>query len=214
MKRCFFLGMVGLIFLGACAGVTTPRQHYIEALNLKMSGDSYGYFDRLLYLASKHPDTRPGRRARSILMSSDLSLSLGGALWGAARTYQEGADSTPSQNYSDVRGTLETLFLRQAAFKREAGRYCESFEDCGFNNLDDSGYVYFMGARAVVGGGGQADPKGLRLDGLAVMSALGIAPISTEQGFLAAAVGNVDRDGDLDVWIVDHTGLLVQVLKD
>ena len=213
MRWGVYLGVMVMVLGGACGGVT-PREHYIEALNLRMDGDSHGYFDKLIYLAAAHSETRPGRRARSILMSTDLGISLGGAIWGAAKGKRFGGNRTSSRRYSGVRKTLETVYLRQSAQKAVQGSYCENFEDCGVKIPVDSEYVYFMGSKAVVGGGGPADPRGLRLDGIAVMSALGVVPIATPDGFLAIAIGNVDHDGGLDVWIVDHSGLLVQLIRD
>lgn len=41
-----------------------------------------------------------------------------------------------------------------------------------------------------------------------------ITLLVTFDGFLAIAMGNIDRDADLDVWIIDETTNLVHIIVD
>ena len=124
-----------------------------------------------------------------------------------------GGETRKTSN-EEIPKTLNGLYLAQRAFKTNSNRYCKSFEECGVMQAEESSYVYFMGKNSVAGGGGPNDPAGLRLQALVTLSALGVYPMASQDRFLVAGVGNLDRDSDLDIWTIDEKGELIHLLED
>lgn len=191
-----------------------PSKKYRQAISARAQGDSQAYYDGLLDLASNHSDTRAGRRARAILMSSEITLPLVtlGALQGGPFT------SIGTKQNEEIKkaipAELNRLFLAQHRFRKRMGRYCQTFNECGWTSEEQTTVVYLMGPKSVVGGGGAQAPKGLRLQALSILSALGVFPAASADEFLAVGVGNADGDSQLEVWTIDHKGNLLHLLSD
>ena len=213
-------GSIVFVFLvlaqvaSAATAWATPTEKYRQAIEARAQGDSKGYFDILLDLASTHPTSRAGRRARAILTSSDaiFPIILGGLL--QSKVSDENADGQKTDQEEDIPQTMERILRAQRDFRTKNGRFCENFQECGLSGPINANLVFFMGPKAVIGGGGPEDPDGLRLQALATMRYLGVLARSSKDGFLAVGLSNSDKDSDLEVWTIDHTGRLLHILAD
>jgi len=115
---------------------------------------------------------------------------------------------------NEAKSTLKTLFVALQSYLAETGRYCTTFQECGFQPKPNSRYLYFLSDREVRGGGGAEDLELLHIRAIMVLDQLHIKPMIRRHGFLIVAVGNIDSDEDLDVWTIDHENNLLNPLND
>lgn len=207
-------GATLVLFLVASCGGGDANERYLDAIQKKLDGDQRGFYDDMMELAVDEPETRAGRRARTVVTGggAELLLLAGAAMAVGAASYLVGYRVETSALQQSVQQELASLSAAQAQFFANNQRYCRTFEECDLASLSgpDSSYVFFMGDDASV----SAENELLRLEAAALMESMGIEPVVTGDGFLAVAVGNIDSDSDLDVWTVDQTGGIYNVISD
>lgn len=198
----------------ACAApvaVVPPDATYVQAVQHRAGGDAQGYYNSLLALANGQPQTRAGRRARATLRGTDwlaqgLALAaLGGALAPAVRDVPP-----PDPRQSHVKRQLRGLAELQQRHFADHGAYCRAFADCGVKDMADSSYLYFLSFDEVLGEASAGARKAARF----VLERHRVHPRVEAGGFVVAAVGNLDADEALDVWVIDESMRLAHVSND
>ncbi|MEM6731168.1 MAG: hypothetical protein AAF658_06410 [Myxococcota bacterium] len=213
MKKMITLVALAAFSTACGSSRGSAEERYLDAIQMKLDGDQRGYYDEMMLLAVEESDTRAGRRARTAVTGGSGILLL------AAAAGVVGAVAVPNflsfqakASQAEAKSTLQMIYTAQSAFFAEKQRYCRTFAECGVDNLTnaDSKYVYFMGADSSAGPGQEA----LRLEAISLMESLGIDPVVTKRGFVVVAVGNIDSDSDLDVWTIDESSGLYNVVSD
>ena len=115
---------------------------------------------------------------------------------------------------SEAKVNLKALLVAQMSYHAETGRYCPTFAECAFSIEPGATYLYFMGPNEAQGGDAADSPDLLRMQAAMVLDQLGIEPGVHAQGFRAVAIANLDRDQDLDVWMIDESNNLVNLVND
>ncbi len=209
--RCIVV-LMGM--LAACG--PKPEERYIRALNARADGDAAAYFDTLVALAADAPESRAGRRARAMLQGPDMMTLavVGGVLSAIAipnfMKFQERAKLSRREG---VREELHGLYIAERAYFAEANRYGHSFADIAFAPSPTSRYVFFLGPQEELVGGSAGGAKAQQAAARGLPTH-GITPRVTHQGFLTAAVGNLDSDPQLEVWTIDETGTPANIEGD
>ena len=215
--RPMAIALVGLLLTSACASAPPPDpyERYLEALEHRMEGDSQAYFDTLIALAHESPNSRAGRRARAMLASGDFTtvVAVAGVLAAVAIPafvkYQQRART------SEASANLKQIALVQQMFRAQNGRFCTTVAECGFPDLSGTRYVYVVAPGVAFGGERSVTDRATMLaQGEHRLRAMGMEPKMAPDGFLAAAIGNVDDDADLDIWTIDDAGQPFHVSSD
>ncbi len=212
------VALLSAVTLGsACASTgpkRSPKQRYYDALDKRLSGDAKGYYDGIIALAHDAPDSRAGRRARAMLQGADLyTLAAVGGVLGAIAIpsfikYQNRAEQTEAQ--TQLRG----VDVAQQAYRQRHGVWCQVPSACRLGDFAGTHYIYFL-TDSTIRGGDQADDKGSLISRARIaMKALGVEARMAEDGFLTIAVGDLDGDPDLDIWIIDEAGGPFQLAND
>jgi hypothetical protein len=103
---------------------------------------------------------------------------------------------------SEAKRNLESLYVAQLAFHAETGRYCTTFQECGWRPPPDSRYIYLLGNEAL--SSDESSLPLLRMRASAVLAELGLESRVRRNRFLLIAAGNIDADDALDVWTIDE----------
>lgn len=104
---------------------------------------------------------------------------------------------------SEVKSTLTRIFVAQRAFAATKDRYAGSLRELGIEPPPNGRYSYCMGTECL-----QCTASGCagvaRQNVCAGMSSVGK---SMQDGFQVCAYGDVDSDGELDIWLIDDSGV-------
>ncbi|MCK5687760.1 hypothetical protein KAI87_00755 [Myxococcota bacterium] len=203
------------LITASCASTPTPRERYISALNYRMAGNTRAYHDTLMRLALDAPKSRAGRRARASLGGGSMLTTVGalGVLSAVAIPSFMKFQSRAKQ--SEAKAVLMGLALAQASFYAENQRYCESFSECGVDSVQGAkNYLIFLTPSELAGATGEKNKMQLLADAAEAMALLNIEPGVSAQGFLAVAVGNIDKDSTLDVWVVSDNNSIPMNVQD
>jgi hypothetical protein len=184
---------------------------YLKGLDARFDGDTRAYYDGLLELAHDDPDSRAGRKARAVLQSDS-------GLWVFASLASLGAAWVPSYSkynvkskQAEARAQLMSLYTAQSEHFAATKKYCRTFKECAFA-AELSSYTLYMTPTETLTPpdeiGFQADVKKQAL------ARVNVKPHVEKKRFLAAAVANLDEDGDVDIWTVDETGNIVHIVSD
>lgn len=210
MQRLAFV--IAATMLSACA-TSSPRDRYVEALNLGLDGQHQRAREHMLALAHEAPSSRAGRRALATLLSEDFALLI------AAGTVLSGLRIAPwaptaAVNDAPVAEALSLLATALERYRKDHGRYCRTWTECGISKTLDSPYLFLLSDREALTGARVADPALLRLQAQAALAELHLTPFVKDNRFVMVAVANLDPDPSLDVWLVDERGTVVQVVSD
>ena len=212
MKNLSLLVVVAI--LTACGPKLTPRERYVQALNHRLDGDAKAYTDGLIDVAHDVPDTRAGKRARATLQG-------GGLMTGVAVVGILAAIAIPNflkfqgrAKQAEVKSNLKAMFTALKSYYAEKGKYCTSFQQCGFQPESGAHYIYLLGPKEMVGGDGAPDRGALRKQAEEALRDLGVRPSVTRDGFLVIGAGDPDGDGKLDVWSIDDQNNLINLMND
>ncbi len=104
---------------------------------------------------------------------------------------------------AEARTNLRAIYDAEAAYHAEHGRYAASFAALDWRPEGVTRYTFFLGDEAVPPPA--TEPAALPPD---------VATYANRDGFQAAAVGNVDDDPTLDVWVIGDDGWLDNVVDD
>ncbi len=104
---------------------------------------------------------------------------------------------------SEAKSNLGAVFTSQAAHKAEFGRFARDFKESGWAPEGKTQYTYIMGSDRIAGMkedlGDMPGIEGARVD---------------DDHFLVLAVGNVDNDSFLDIWVIDENKKLINLAND
>lgn len=104
---------------------------------------------------------------------------------------------------TEARAELTSLRAAESAYQTEKGTY-GSFSDVNWKPGSEKRYYsYYLGAESVPATVGEPSPL-----------PDGVVTSFDKEGFKAAAVGNLDSDPALDVWIIDASGALQNLVDD
>ncbi|OGQ91800.1 MAG: hypothetical protein A2289_10100 [Deltaproteobacteria bacterium RIFOXYA12_FULL_58_15] len=198
----------------ACSSKIAPRDQYVKALNQRLEGNPTAYYDGMLKLAVEEPESRAGRRAKATLQGGSImtTVAITGIL--AAIAIPNFLKFQARAKQSEAKTNLKRLFVALKSTYVETGRYCRTFETCGFTPDPTMKYLYFMGRDEIVGGAGADSVMLLRMRAMPVLEALNIEPGITRAGFTFVAVGDIDGDDELDVWTINQDNDLVNAQND
>ena len=198
----------------ACGSASSPRERYISALNYRLEGNSEAYYNALITLANDAPDSRAGRRARSMLQASDVTTAVAivGVL--SAIAIPNFLKFQNQARQAEAKSTLKSMFASQKAYEVEHGTFCKSFEECAYSPPPGSRYLYFMSPQEIEGGDSASDTSSLRMQANILLNELNVEPEVKKNRFLLVAVGDLDSDQDLDVWMIDEANNLVNLVND
>lgn len=104
---------------------------------------------------------------------------------------------------SEAKSNLSAIFVCEIAYFGENECYGRTFEGIGWHPEGTYRYAYFLGDDVV-------QP----FAGPSYQLPEGIDAYVDENGFKAIAVGNIDADPDLDVWVIDQDKNLTNVIND
>jgi type IV pilus assembly protein PilA len=211
MKKILFAALA--LSLVACGPKLTARERYVQALNHRLDGNPEAYFDEMLALAKDEPETRAGRRARATIQSGGMmtQVAVVGVL--AAIAIPNFLKYQSRAKQSEAKTNLKGLWVAQKSHFAETGRYCTTFQECGWEPEKGARYIYLLGSEAL-GGDAAESYSMLRMRASAELTELGIQPEVRQDGFLLVAVGNIDSDTDLDVWTIGPDNVLNNVKND
>ncbi len=202
--------------LSACATSPTPRtptQRYYDALDKRLAGDSRGWFDGLVALAHEAPDSRAGRRARSMLQGTDVTtLTMLGSL--AAIAIPSFAKYQGRAQQSEVQTQLRGIEVAEEAYRQRHGQWCPTVGDCRLGDFKGTRYIYFLTDSTIRGGDLADDKASLITRARMALRALGMEARMGPEGFLVIAVADLDDDDDLDIWSIDEAGGPFQLARD
>ncbi len=200
--------------LTACTTAQSARERYVHAMTLEVGGHSQAAYDELIALAHDAPNTRAGRRARTILTSGSLVTDVA-VLATLASVGFPGFEGLSMQGVrAEARIALRDLAEIQHSFAAANGRFCTTFEECGWQAPRRSTYLYYLSPTEVTGGTGAEDASFLRMQAESTLGGMNLQPSVTRTAFVLMAVGDPDDDGDLDVWSMDEDDNLVHLIKD
>jgi len=207
-----------VLVASACTGAKqagpSPRDRYMTALEKRLNGDARGYFDDLLALAHEAPDSRAGRRARGMLQGGDF-WTIYAAGMAAALAVPAFQKYTARAHQSEPRERLLSIHMSEQVHRSRHGSYCPDPAACGILPLTGTHYVYFVAPDQPLGGDAAGADRHLAIEvGKTTLSAMGIEPRMAGDGYLIAAVGNVDGDPDMDIWTIDEAGEPYHVSDD
>jgi len=116
----------------------------------------------------------------------------------------ENSEKTLAASYqSEARSNLRAIYVLQETCYSERSTYCGTFELLNFNPPGMNRYAYFLpGDRIPAEKGGPYQLPDT------------VKPRVNEKGYQVVAVGNIDSDPGLDVWTVDETESLQNVIND
>lgn len=209
--------LIAALFIGlmGCAG-KTPRKRYLEALDQRSAGDVAGFHETMLALAHEAPQSRAGRRARAYLRDSPVTwLATAGALaaWGWP-ILRDDLELAPAE--SEPRAQLRALQQQVIEHTARNGQLPERLTQVVSAQWPESGsrYVYLLHPEGGVGGKGLEQPQMAIRDARDALRLAGVVPFASREGFLIAAVGNIDADPHVDIWTIDHAGNVIHVNDD
>lgn len=105
---------------------------------------------------------------------------------------------------SEAQNNLRAIYTAESAHFAEHGRYADSFTALEWRPAElERRYTYFLG-EDVLAPSGESAPA-LPPD---------VATFANRDGFQAAAVGNIDADPTLDVWVIGDDGWTDHVVDD
>jgi type IV pilus assembly protein PilA len=215
MKRLLFLATLCVV-AAACGpkpSGRSPRDRYQAAVDARLGGDAAGYYRELVALAHDSPDTREGRRARATLTGSDLTVTVAGVGVLAAIAIPNFLTFQARSRQSEARQNLGAIVSFERDLKQRTGKYSATLSPDFEGAIEARSYYYFLApGRPAVSPRTEATLSGDRA--AAMLGAMQLKPRVTTKGFLAVAVGNIDDDGDLDVWTADEAGNIVHFVDD
>jgi type II secretory pathway pseudopilin PulG len=103
---------------------------------------------------------------------------------------------------AEARSNLNAIHSAEKAYFAEHERYADSFDTLEWRPLDDN-YTYYLGDGVIAPAGKRPEP--LPSD---------VATFANREGFQAAAVGNIDEDPTLDVWVIGDDGWADNIVDD
>lgn len=239
LGRCTVVAIM-LVMLAGCAGRTpSPQARYEMAVDAKYAGDAVTYFDALLGLAHDQPHSRPGRRARATLMRGQawtaVWMQTAAVMWRATATglqlgaesgssdpgdmdHEEGASQLTRAATDEVTRQLNAIYDAQRQYKAIHKRFAATFNLCGCVPSPDATYTYFLSPKEVAGAGTPAashpQDQAYRKQIQRFLKEAGVEPHADAKSFVVAAVANLDADDDVDMWIIDEQGNVIQVASD
>ena len=210
--------MLALVLL--CAVACTPgdsqRQRFFAAVNARLEGRPQESHEILIALAHDAPESRAGRRARAVLNGQDPWIPAA-MLLGTLFAVADAQSATHLQRASQNAGEegLRALVHAMQAHHDKHGVYCTTVASCGVP-LADTGFVYIIddqASREQASAENRGMPS-LQTRALKLTRMLGLRPHATPTSFRVVAIGNIDDDDALDVYLADTNGVIVHVLAD
>jgi|GEM_PF-509006 len=104
---------------------------------------------------------------------------------------------------SEARANLSSIYNKQMEFYFQQNRYAQSFEELDWSPIGITRYAYFLNE----GSSTQPADKVYHLPE-------GVEAYVDEYGFQVIAVGNIDSDEELDVWMIDTNGSPIMLMDD
>jgi len=101
----------------------------------------------------------------------------------------------------EAKDFLWAIYSAQMKYYGEYGNYIDNFADIKFDYMPARHYSYFPPADAIYGDEDYKSPEEAR-------------PYVTTDSFMAVAVGDLDSDQTLDVWVIDDNKSLQNVVDD
>jgi len=104
---------------------------------------------------------------------------------------------------SEAKSNLSAIFNMQMAFHGDKDTYAHTFNEMGWEPEGTHAYTYFLDKDEIQAkkGGPYQLPANVK------------AKVGKEE-FLAVAVANIDRDDTLDVWAIDQSKVLQNLVDD
>lgn len=104
---------------------------------------------------------------------------------------------------AEARSNLRSLYTAEEAYFAEHDRYADSFEALDWRPIDDGtlAYTYYLGEDVIAPAAGHTLPPD-------------VATYANREEFQIAAVGNIDADPSLDVWVIGADGWADNVIDD
>jgi hypothetical protein len=102
-----------------------------------------------------------------------------------------------------VRTVLSTCHYQQESFYVENGHYADSFKELEFEHQMNLKHSLHLGDDSI--------PSA---DGTVYDVPPGYAPYGDDTGYMVVAVGNLDKDPVLDIWVIDSEGAPENVVDD
>lgn len=104
---------------------------------------------------------------------------------------------------SEAKTNMGAIFTCQVAYFGENNQYGNTFEDINWGPEGNTRYSYFLPGEVIQArlGGPYQLPEG-------------IETLVGETTFQAIAVGNIDNDDDLDVWMINDLKILKNLMRD
>ncbi len=104
---------------------------------------------------------------------------------------------------SEAQMNLKSIYVAQASYFAETETYGSTFATIGWEPFDAKSYTDYLADD--VAEGSQAASVSLPED---------VDVAVTAESWRAAAVGNVDQDETLDIWVIDQDNQMVHLLDD
>lgn len=104
---------------------------------------------------------------------------------------------------SEAKMNLKAIYNAEQSSYAENGSFATTFEAMGWVQYDEARYTYYIGSDVIEST--KQPPEALPP---------GVESYVNAEGFRAVAVGNIDGDPTLDVWVIDHENRLENVIND
>ena len=104
---------------------------------------------------------------------------------------------------SEATTNLSAIYNQQMEFYYQNNRYAQSFEELGFRPVGKTRYAYFLTKESSI----QPEDRFYELPE-------GMEAYVDENGFQIIAVGNIDSDKSVDVWMIDTNGSPIILMDD
>ena len=104
---------------------------------------------------------------------------------------------------SEARVNLRIIYNLQMEFYNQNNRYARSFEELDWSPVGKTRYAYFLTKESSI----QPEDRLYELP-------RGVEAYVDEYGFQIIAVGNIDSDKSLDVWMIDTNGSPIILMDD
>jgi type IV pilus assembly protein PilA len=112
---------------------------------------------------------------------------------------------------SEAKTNLHAIYSAQKAYQAEHQTYAGSFKTLGWNPSGQTRYTYLLSADALAPTLG---PKHTAEDIAPLLEEHLSAVDELDKALVAVAVGNIDTDPALDVWVVDSDGSVTNLRDD
>jgi len=104
----------------------------------------------------------------------------------------------------EAKRNLKAIYNMQVAYKANHGVYADSFDDLNYKIVTDKLFVYQLGMGDSRIGNDVGDKEMVET----------LQKYGSEHGYAAVAVGNLDSDATLDIWVINEKDELVNAVND